>query len=381
VKDVLADVKKKLCNGAYKNEEHVRLCLVARILLELGWNIWDPSQVDAEFRPVPSEDNTRVDLALFAKPGSPSAFVEIKAVGKMDIGSTEVQLRNYNRDNTALFSIMTDGLIWRFYYPRSGGPFPDKCFKVIDLRNDSEDEILTAFETFLNKENILNGEAEKQANKRLKLTQRQKAMEGVLPEARNLTLNPPFPSLPQAIVEMLEKRGQHVSVDEASNFLTTFSTPASSVAPSVTLSVTPSVPTFTPSVPPAVMKHEQFNPDTPPSLRHTKVIKAFFGKEPASNWNHLVKIGVQKAYVQGLDCHRILASVGGSIRDGHHAVDGYSPVENTNLSIQGRDADDCWRRARELARTLNQRLFVHFQWREKQGAAHPGGSGCLEWNP
>src|SRR3972149_2052194 len=111
MKDILTDIKAGLQNGDYSNEEHVRLSLVARVLQKLDWNIWDPKEVNAEFVVVPNEDKTRVDLALFLKPAMPSVFVEIKAVGQVQgrLSEIERQVRDYNRNNTALFSIITDG--------------------------------------------------------------------------------------------------------------------------------------------------------------------------------------------------------------------------------------------------------------------------------
>ena len=119
MKSTLDDIRRKLADGVYKNEEHVRLSLVARILGELGWDLWNPSEVNSEFIAVPNEDSTRVDLALFLNPYSPpSVYVEVKAVGKLqgDIGQFEIQLRDYNRNNTAVFSVITDGQRWNFYY-------------------------------------------------------------------------------------------------------------------------------------------------------------------------------------------------------------------------------------------------------------------------
>ena len=121
MRQILEDIRNKLSEDAYKNEEHIRLSLVIRILQKLGWNIWDPKEVYSEFPVVPHEDKTKVDLALILTPNSPSVFIEIKALGKLkgNIGDIERQLRDYNRNNTAMFSVMTDGQNWRFYYSRS----------------------------------------------------------------------------------------------------------------------------------------------------------------------------------------------------------------------------------------------------------------------
>ena len=112
----IGDIQAKLRANAYQNEEHVRFALVGRILELLGWDIWDPAQVNAEFVPNPAEEKTKVDIALFRCAGAPDpvAFIEVKAVGKIanSLPEIERQLRDYNKNNTALFSIITDGRTW-----------------------------------------------------------------------------------------------------------------------------------------------------------------------------------------------------------------------------------------------------------------------------
>lgn len=133
MKEILSDVIKRLRNGEYKNEEHVRLSLVCRILEYLGWDIWNPREVFSEFAAIPQEDASRVDIALFMPPQllRPAVFIEVKAVGKLaaTIQSAELQLRNYNRNNQADISILTDGQIWHFYLSSASGEFSDKCLR------------------------------------------------------------------------------------------------------------------------------------------------------------------------------------------------------------------------------------------------------------
>ena len=78
MKEVLLDIREKLIDNAYVNEEHVRLSLVARIVQQLGWDLWNPREVNAEFAAVPHEDQSRVDIALFLNTFSPSIFIEVK---------------------------------------------------------------------------------------------------------------------------------------------------------------------------------------------------------------------------------------------------------------------------------------------------------------
>ena len=226
MKDVLTDIFRKLSNSIYKNEEHVRLSLVSRILQKLDWDLWNPNEVNSEFIVIPQEDQTRVDLALFLTPYVPSVFIEIKAVGKLEgkIAQIEQQLRDYNRNNTALFSIITDGQKWRFYYSQTGGEFSQKCFKTLDILEDGMDDVELSFHTFLSKSEINNGNAQIAAQSYLQMNQKQRAMENALPKARRMVLEPPYLTLPQAIVQVVSEIGFSISETEASQFISKFGT-------------------------------------------------------------------------------------------------------------------------------------------------------------
>ncbi len=221
MKDVLKDIRYKLENHLYQCEEHIRLSLVARLLYELGWDIWNPLEVNAEYKPVPNEDATKVDIALFQTKYIPTAYIEIKQHGKMDkeISSIERQLRDYCRDNTALFAIMTDGEKWRFYYSQTGGEFSQKCFKALDIKNDDLDELAESFRLFLSKKSIESGEAKKAAEDYLQLNQKQRAIEDSIPIARKIVLEPPFPRLTEVIVNIVAQSGIAISESEAELYL------------------------------------------------------------------------------------------------------------------------------------------------------------------
>lgn len=219
--EILLEIREFIKKGYFINEENVRFSLVSRILQELDWNIWNPKEVATEFNTVPNEDKSRVDIALFDNSSTPSVFVEIKAMGKLefDLAKHEVQLRDYNRNNTAPFSIITDGQKWRFYYSQTGGEFSEKCFKDIDLLEDDIDDIELIFDAFLSKNEIRSGKARIEAESYLKLSQKQRVMEDAFPQARRHILESPFPSLPEALIKIVEKDGYSVSIDEASRFV------------------------------------------------------------------------------------------------------------------------------------------------------------------
>ena len=46
MRSILDDIAARLRAGDYKNEEHVRLAIVAILLDVLDWNIWNPTEVN-----------------------------------------------------------------------------------------------------------------------------------------------------------------------------------------------------------------------------------------------------------------------------------------------------------------------------------------------
>ena len=221
MEDTFRDIQSKLRENRYANEEQVKLSLVARLLKDLGWDIWNPLQVRFEFSAVPREDTSRVDIALFLEAYTPRVFIEVKAVGKLDyeLERTEQQLRDYNRNNTAAFSIITDGRKWRFYLSQTGGEFSKKCFKVVDVADNDLDSLKRDFTAFLSRSEIESGAAQRNAESYLRLSQKQRAMEDLLPKARHLVQEPPFQTLPDALCKLCAEAGCPIALEEAEAFI------------------------------------------------------------------------------------------------------------------------------------------------------------------
>ncbi|MDP8210719.1 MAG: type I restriction endonuclease [Candidatus Stygibacter australis] len=161
--EILQDIRKKLVKGAFQNEEQVRFSLVARILLALGWNIWDPNEVVTEYPvkkfPKTKEESGRVDIALFMNNHSdrtPEVFLEIKAPGKLtgNYSAYEEQLQRYNYYDRSAISILTDGVEWKFYLPSAGGSFDQRLFNDFNLKDDDIDYIIITLKEVLLKDNF-----------------------------------------------------------------------------------------------------------------------------------------------------------------------------------------------------------------------------------
>ncbi len=219
--EVLKDIRHKLSTGCYKNEEQVRFSLVGRVVHVLGWDTWNPKEVTCEYTVAPDEDRTKVDMALFARDDYPAVLIEIKAVGRINgnLDIIETQVRNYNRDITAPFSIITDGQIWRFYYVKGEGTFSQKLFDELSIADPNEFQTAETFESYLKKEKVKNGTAEDLAKRKLKVTQKHDSMANSYEEAETRTRQEPFPSLPEALIDVMRQKGFEITRQEAVTFI------------------------------------------------------------------------------------------------------------------------------------------------------------------
>lgn len=139
-----------------------------------------------------------------------------------------------------------------------------------------------------------------------------------------------------------------------------------------------------PTIGPAPAGVRSFDPSSPPEVRHTKLMKAVIGSEqlPNPKWNDLVRTAHEIAFEKvGRDFDKLRAVTTANIVKGSKSVDGYSPLSNLGFSIQGVAANDALRIALGIAKKLLLPLEVVFDWRDKEGALHPGETGRIAWNP
>ena len=378
MRDALADIKARLQNAEYRCEEHIRLSLVARLLQCLGWNIWNPKEVNTEFIVVPNEDKTRVDVALFLNQFAPAVFIEIKCVGQIQGRLTDIerQLRDYNRNNTAMFTVITDGCEWRFYYSQTGGEFARKCFETFDFKEDDLGDIEESLGSFLNKAELENDNARRKAENYLQLNQRQRIAEDCLPEARRRINEPPFPALPDALIQLVNERGSSFTREEALALIEQASRRPSVVASTRSENI-PTQPYEQPIRGPRQIR--QLRSESPGSLRHTKIIEGRFGGESIANWRDLIHCAIRMAVLKGVSFQTVRSIA--NVTEGNPNDGSFQQIERTNFWVQGMDADNAWRESLALAKKASVEIFVSFQWRDKEGAAFPGEEGSIQWSP
>lgn len=373
--ETLEDIQRRLRENQYRNEEHVRLSLVARVLQAYGWNIWDPREVNTEFVPVPEEDKKRVDVALFIPPSTPAVFIEVKPVGGItNLADTERQLRDYNRNITAPFCIITDGCQWKFYYSLTPGDFGSKCFKTLNLLNDAIDDIQRTLALFLDKSQVQSTEARNQAEILLNLNRTERVLTDCLPEARRAVLQPPYPNLPDAMKALAEQRGIQVSRELCAEVIEKIEKQPPTVPQSKQSEVGPIQSTS----PAGVIKCD---PKQPPDLSHTAVTSASFGTHSARNWNDSVGEGIRLACEQGYTYADMRNWTMANICPGKQTKNGFRPIRGTDLSFQYVQASRAWEVALQIAIKLRVPIAVDFVWRDKPKAAQPGKQARMQWSP
>ncbi len=180
---------------------------------------------------------------------------------------------------------------------------------------------------------------------------------------------PPYPRLPEAIVKLMADHNQTITFRDAEAFIKNKGKP-------------PSTPANPPSdeVPENILANEKkkFDPNQPPNLYFTKIISAKVENQSASNWNDLLRSATTIAFQHGWSVDKV-AELGIPIVPGHKTDSGYTPIPNTNASIQNVDANKAFRFTFLLAQKLRLSIKVSFKWRDKEGAAYPGQEGLLEW--
>lgn len=379
--ELLADIREKLKVGAYKNEEQIRLTLVVRVLDALGWDIWNPEEVFPEFIAVPNEDKTRVDIALFLQSDIPSVFIEVKAhkllMGKLE--EVEKQVRDYNRNNTAPFSLLTDGQNWRFYLSQTGGVFSQKCFQDFDLFTADLEEVYAILNIFLSKNSHRDGTAKSQAQELLQLSQKQRNIFGMREEALKMMAIAPFPRLPEALLTLAEQKGITTTIEEVEDIL------VGKMGKPRPIAAKPLSPAKPPVQAPVLTLNSPIgldlvlDPSRPDDLGHTKVMEAALNGQPIKNWKQLALAAIKLGHEHQLPLPRLGQNA--NISATPRSDSGFEELPGTSLWVQGMDANKCWKTAFDLAKHLKIPIKVIFSWREKENVANAGKTALLEWKP
>ena len=377
------DIKGKLDNSLYKNEEQIRFSLVARVLEKLDWKIWDPQEVATEFSP--NNGRHKVDIALFPSQYEIPIYIEIKAASKLnkptELLKAENQLRDYNVDLTALFTILTDGNQWRFYYSQAGGTFSQKCFKTINIQKDDYDDTEFSFLSFLSKNEIVNGNAKKEANEYLQLSRKQRIMEESLLNAKREQDKNPFLNLVDALCEVVNLKGHNITQTEAIEFLKRANNKKQSKANIAIPKFQTSPETNQIEDAKSIYNEKDFRTysvNSKPDLRFTKIKFGKIENELAKNWQKLLRILLKHIILKGVTIQDIRKKFVLNLENGTPKERNFYTIPDTNYSLQNVSASVAGEAIVKLADSYNIKVEINFVWLNKPDkAAFPNEQGKL----
>lgn len=210
----IGDIRARLGRGEYQDEAKVSQGIVMRVLQDLGWPVFDTGVVVREY----SIRGRRVDYALVGKFGKPAVLLEVKRVGKIEIG--EEQLFEYAFHGGAPIVALTDGRNWWLYYTFGEGDHRDRRFAEVDLQDGDPSRNADLLLRYLQREAVLDGEARKRAETDLEARWRQRTAEEALPVVWNRILNEREGPLVELIRQRVETEcGISPSEDSVRRFL------------------------------------------------------------------------------------------------------------------------------------------------------------------
>ncbi|MCC6550058.1 MAG: type I restriction enzyme HsdR N-terminal domain-containing protein [Ignavibacteriaceae bacterium] len=372
MQEKLTIIKSNLKNGLYKNEAQVRVNLIYGLLSQLGWDTDNPAEVYAEYPTTKYEDNKKVDIALLSTDKKPIVFIEVKSPNLLKTENLELfekQLRDYNRDNSARFSILTDGDRWRFYYSLTEGLFSDKCFKEFSITSDKSENLESEFKVLLEKRNVIDGETEKKAKEYLHADKKVKLMINLISNARELSLSNPYPRLPVALIVLCIKQGTLVTLEEAISFLDKRN--LSKTLPEEELIEEKKDKTNDETIDDPI---EGDYKDLDPTF--SKITEGYFNGKQSNNWNTLLDEAVCQALNRGI-AHSILSREAGvNILDKRNVQQGFRQIKDSKYYIQGVDARKASFALKQIAKKLNVKMYVKYYINKKQNA---GKTGYIEY--
>lgn len=160
---VLSKIRRGISRKAYPNETAVRTQIVQPILHALGWDVYDPEQVCAEYSLRLKTTTRRIDLALCVSNRNPRCIVELKSmehalktIGRSD---GDEQLFEYSFHAGAPLALLTNGVNWRFYSTQSAGTYAERLVSTFDIETDSLDEVAYRLKRYLSYANTKSGRA------------------------------------------------------------------------------------------------------------------------------------------------------------------------------------------------------------------------------
>ena len=180
------------------DEASTKQAVVLRLFSFLGWDIFNVDEVYPDY----SVNSHTVTYALRSK-NTNKIFIEVKRVHEKLDHYQKPLLSFASRENVDI-AILTNGVLWWFYLPRSAGNSQEKWFYSVDLLKQKEDSFVPQLLDLLSKNKVVKGQALKSA-KTLNQNKNQKIASNVIPEAWNKIISQPNMIFVELLRESTEK--------------------------------------------------------------------------------------------------------------------------------------------------------------------------------
>ena len=153
LEDTLADIRSRLRQDYFPNEQAISQGIVLSVLRDLGWDTSDTRIVWPEY----STGEGRVDFALCESSAKPKVFIEVKQPGHAEDGVQQALL--YAFQTGVRFIVLTDGKTWSFYLPAEEGNYEERRVFKLDLFERSTGESAAVLQRYLEQSRVASGEA------------------------------------------------------------------------------------------------------------------------------------------------------------------------------------------------------------------------------
>jgi len=181
------------------DESSTKQFVILRILSSLGWNIYDPDEIQPEY----SIGSFKVDFALKHK-GVVKVFIEVKRFGE-PLENHQEQLLKYAFQRGIKLAVLTNGGSWWFYLPLMEGSWEKRKFYTIEIYEQDINDVVDKFEKLLSKENVMTDKAITNAEQIYENRLKEHLIRQALPKAWEKLLLEPDELLVELLSETTER--------------------------------------------------------------------------------------------------------------------------------------------------------------------------------
>jgi len=199
IKDSLRALKEQI--DMMESERELESYIQSVVVRSLGWNPHNLKECRVAYR---ITSDREIDIALLNE-GYAVVVIEVKSPKSREPIDRKDRLPEYAFRAGAVIALLTNGREWILFYPLMGGvPFDEKWITKRSI--DSIEGLAEELSRYLEKENVLSGRAERDAEEAIKRRLRRSEMEKTLSDVIKEILEKPTEILCEEIAETVEER-------------------------------------------------------------------------------------------------------------------------------------------------------------------------------